>query len=229
MANLTGLIARVFGAGSSTYTPTANTAHVLAILQGGGAGGVTAAATDESGGGGGEGGRSVELLDAATIGASKPYVVGAAAATDVGGNPTTLDTAGAIANAPGGSPGAATGGSTTVGVSSAGGAGGLGPKGSLNVQGEPGWRAIQFSGADGAGGAGGGPSGGAPGGSNAVGGDAGAYGGGGAGGAAGGAPNRAGGGGSAGVMFLLEFITSSAQTLTAAALVLAMVAPAATV
>jgi hypothetical protein len=213
MAAITGIAVQVFTASSGTYTPTEFMQSAFAILQGGGAGGITAAATDESGGGGGEGGRSIELLAAATIGASKPFAVGQSAATDTNGNATTLDTAGAIANAPGGSVGAATGASTILGVSAAGGAGGLGTNGDLNVQGQRGFRGTQFSTSDGHGGDGGGQARGAGGLSNTAGGNAGAYGSGGAGGHASGSPNRAGGTGSAGVIFLLEFLADPNITL----------------
>jgi hypothetical protein len=202
---------QVLTAASGTYTPTASMAQVLALLVGGGAGGAAATATDEAGGGGGAGGTAIELLSAADIGASKAFAVGAAVATTTNGNPTSIGSGPALVQATGGLTGAVTGGTTTLGVSAAGGAGGVGSLGTLNIQGQQGNRGTIFSTADGLGGPGGesafGGSG-LPDGSNAVGGNAGAYGSGGAGGHASGSPNRDGGTGSAGVIYLLEFISA---------------------
>jgi hypothetical protein len=206
---LGSLAIQVLAAGTTTYTPTANMAHVLAFAQAGGGAGGEAASTDSAAGGGGEGGRAIGIIDAAVIGASEPCAIGTA------GNATTLGTAGAILNATGGSIGVE--GTTALGSVGAGGAAGNGAGGGeteLFVRGEPGWRAIVYDGTNGLGGAGGGVSGGGPGGSNVIGGDAAGFGCGGAGGHASATQNRAGGAGSAGVLFMLEFIEESAQSQT---------------
>ena len=101
MADVTSVTFQVLTNGTTTYTPTANMQDVLAFLVGGGAGGESGIATDEVAGGGGAGGAVIELYTSATIGASQPCVIGAAAAADVNGNATSLGTAAALANAPG--------------------------------------------------------------------------------------------------------------------------------
>lgn len=189
--------------GSGTYTPTTGMKKVLAIGVGGGGAGGGGINTDSSGGGGGGGGTVIRLLTAAQIGVSKGYVVGAAGAA------TTLDTAGALLNAGGGSAGSDGAGSTTTGVQTAGGAGGTASNGDLNIPGEPGRWGVQFDNLRGLGGRGGSSvfgSGGQPGGDDAVGGAGSLYGGGGAGGAAVDTTDRAGGAGASGVLYLIEFL-----------------------
>ena len=113
-------------------------------------------AADEASGGGGGGGTAIELFTAATIGASKLYVAGAGAAAAGTGSTSRLGAVGSeLIQATGGGPGLATGNTTTVGVQAAGGAGGAGSLGNLNIQGQPGMRAVIYSTTHGCGGAGG--------------------------------------------------------------------------
>ena len=203
MPDIGSVTVQVLSAASGTYTPTANMLNVLAILIGGGAGGESGIATDEVAGGGGAGGAVIELYTAATIGASQPFAVGASVAADLNGNATSLGTAAALANAPGGLTGLASFGHAL------GGAGGAGTGGNLNIKGQAGENGFVYSTSQGHGGQGGSSlwgGGGASGGSNTVGGAGGPYGSGGAGGHATGTPNMVGGSGSAGVIYMIEFV-----------------------
>ena len=206
---LSNVVVQIKTAGSGTYTPTSGMKKVLAIAVGGGAGGETAAGTDSASGGGGGGGTCIRLMSAAQIGASKAYVVGAGANADTAGNPTTLDAAGALMTANGGSRGTAGSQAGGLGLTATGGAGGTASNGDLNIPGTPGSTGSTYSGTDGMGGTGGSSVfgfGGASGGTNVAGGNGSAYGGGGAGGHASGTPDRAGGTGAAGILYLIEFI-----------------------
>jgi hypothetical protein len=90
------------------------------------------------------------------IGASKEYAVGAGGSTTNAGGTTRLGAAGSeILQATGGQAGAQTGNTTTVGVSAAGGPGGVGTLGDFNFQGQPGGRGIIHSTTHGSGGVGG--------------------------------------------------------------------------
>lgn len=189
---------------SGTYTPSTGMVSCLVICVGGGGAGAGGIATDAAGGGGGGGGTAIKLVDAATVGASQSVTV---AATSTGaGNSSSF---GAILSATGGGVGATTGTSTTVGVNAAGGAGGVGSGGDLNLTGSPGDRGIIFSTNNGIGGTGGSSAyggGGAGGGSNTAGSAGQNYGGGGGGGHATGAADRTGGDGAAGVVYVIEYI-----------------------
>ena len=193
----------------ATYTPTAGMLQVLVICVGGGGGGGSVTAADDTSGGGGGGGCAIELFTAATIGASKLYVAGAGAAAGGTGSTSRL---GAVASeliqATGGGPGLATGNNATVGVQAAGGAGGVGTLGKLNIQGQPGRRAVVYSTSAGCGGAGGSSAfgaGGAQSGTDAAGNAGGAYGGGGGGCHTSADVDRTGGAGAAGVLYMIEF------------------------
>lgn len=206
---VTNVVLQVKTVGSGTYTPTSGMKKVLGIAVGGGGGGGGGINTDSSGGGGGGGGTVIRLMTAAQVGASKAYVVGAGGSATNSGTATTLDAAGALMNAGGGSPGSAGAGTTTVGVTTAGGAGGTASNGDLNIPGEPGGRGWIFDTTNGFGGPGGSSFmgfGGAASGTNTAGNAGTEYGGGGGGGHASGTPNRDGASGADGILYLLEFI-----------------------
>lgn len=186
-----------------TYTPAAGMVSCLVICVGGGGAGGDATATDAVGGGGGGGGTAIKLFDAATVGASQSVTV--AAASTGAGNSSSF---GGLMSASGGDVGATVTG-TTVGLNCAGGAGGVGSGGDLNINGAPGGRGIIFSTNNGNGGAGGSScfgGGGSESGSNAAGGTGTDYGSGGGGGHASTATDRLGGDGAAGVVYIIEYI-----------------------
>lgn len=188
---------------NGTYTPAAGMVSCLVICVGGGGAGGDATATDAVGGGGGGGGTAIKLFDAATVGASQSVTV--AAASTGAGNSSSF---GGLMSASGGDVGA-TINSTTVGVNCAGGAGGIGSGGDLNISGGPGGRGIIFSTNNGRGGYGGSSyfgGGGAESGSNSAGSSGTAYGSGGGGGHASTATDRLGGDGAAGVVYIIEYI-----------------------
>lgn len=200
----TNVVVQTKTVGSGTYTPTTGMVKVLGIAVGGGGAGAGGVNTDSAGGGGGGGGTVIRLMTAANIGASKAYVVGAAAAA------TTLDTAGALLNA--GAGGAGTAGSvfSVVGVTTAGGTGGTAANGDLNMPGQAGERGVIYSATDGHGGDGGNSvfgAGAASGGTGIAGSTGGEYGGGGGGGHAASASDRAGGAGAPGILYLIEFLS----------------------
>jgi hypothetical protein len=208
LANLLSLfvsnvVVQTLTSASGTYTPTAGMKKVLMIAVGPGGNGANITAADESSGGGGGGGTAIKLFTAADIGASKPYTVG-----QTSGNNTTLNTSTLVANS--GANGAATGNSAVVGVQAAGGAGGTASGGDLNIPGEPGMRAIQYSTTHGCGGAGGSSvfgHGGAQSGSDAAGNAGNLYGGGGGGAHTSADVDRNGGAGVAGVIYAIEFLS----------------------
>jgi hypothetical protein len=123
--------------GSGTYTPTSGMTQCIVECLGGGGGGsssVTVPGNIASGGyGGNAGGYCKKLFDAAAIGASQPYVIGAGGvggANTGSGHPGTDGAATTFGTSPfltaNGGPGAT--GSTTL-------VGGLGVGGDLNLQG----------------------------------------------------------------------------------------------
>ena len=149
----------VTAAGAGTYTPTSGMKFVLVIGTGGGGGSggadATSAATPgdaAAAGGAGAGGTCIELFNAATIGASQPYVVGAGgtAGANTGGNggsgtTTTFGTAAALFSAQGGAPGTGTGTVTTNANRASGGVGGTPTGGQINIvggDGGDGWAAV---------------------------------------------------------------------------------------
>lgn len=116
---------------NGTYTPTAGMLYCTVEIVGGGGGGGSAAASDNSaGGGGGAGGYARKTFDAATIGASQAVTIGAGGAAESNGAASTL---GALLTGNLGS-GAAAGGSGKK----AGGAGGTGASGDVNITGQTG-------------------------------------------------------------------------------------------
>lgn len=199
---LSNVVVQILTSASGTYTPTSGMKKVLMIAVGPGGNGASVTAVDDAGGGGGGGGCAIKLFTAADIGSSKGYTVGQSS-----GNNTTLDTTLLVANS--GSNGSATGNQTTLGFSSAGGAGGTASGGDLNIPGEPGMRSIIYSTTHGSGGAGG-PSalghGGAQSGTEAAGNSGTVYGGGGGGAHTAGDTDRSGGSGAAGVIYAIEFL-----------------------
>lgn len=144
---------QVLTSSSGTYTPTSGMVYVLAVAVGGGGGAPAETGADAAVGGGGAGGTAIKLFDAATIGASQPYAVGAASSG--AGNSTTLGSAGALLSATGGAVGVSTGNTTTVGTARKGGQGGIGSSGDLNIRGGSGTPGIVYSTSNGVGGNGG--------------------------------------------------------------------------
>lgn len=193
---------QVLTSSSGTYTPTSGMKKCLVIAVGPGGNGAAITAADEASGGGGGGGTVIKLFSASDIGASKPYAVGQSS-----GNNTTWNTTTLVAGS--GSNGSATGLSTTVGVSAAGGAGGTASGGDINIPGEAGDRGLIFSATLGQGGKGGRSvlgAGGAESAGEAAGNNGQAYGGGGSGCHTGNDTNRSGGTGAAGVIYVIEFL-----------------------
>ena len=201
-----------------TYTPTALMKKCLVICVGGGGGGGGGLNTDSAGAGGGGGGTSIELISAATIGASKTVHVGAGGA---GGASGVAPAAGAASHlgadaselliGGGGQPGANGGTAWSSGdpIITAGGAGGTASDGDLNIAGQPGTRGYTWSGSNGRGGIGGlsflGGSGLGPA-VNTAGVIGGAYGAGGGGGHASAVTDKNGGAGKIGVVYVIEFL-----------------------
>lgn len=199
---LSNVVVQVLSSASGTYTPTAGMKKCLMIAVGPGGNGAGVTAADDAGGGGGGGGCAIKLFSAADIGASKPYTVGLTS-----GNNTTLNTTTLVANS--GANGSATGNNTTLGFSSAGGAGGTASGGDLNIEGEDGMRSIIYSTTHGSGGGGGSSAfghGAAQSGSEAAGVAGTAYGGGGGGAHTATDVDRSGGAGGAGVIYVIEFL-----------------------
>jgi hypothetical protein len=206
---LNDVVLRVFTVGSGTYTPTANMRYALCIAVGGGGGGGGGINTASAGGGGGGGGTAIKLFSAATIGASKAYVVGAGGAASSDGTATTLDAAGALIKANQGYAGFAGSQAGVLGVRALGGDTDTATGGDLNFFGTPGQIGFTYSSTTGKGGAGGNSFLG----SGAMGlgvdqaGDNGAgYGSGGSGGHAASTTDRVGGTGAPGLLVFLEFI-----------------------
>lgn len=201
-SGLTSVAQQTFTA-DGTYTPTTGMAYCLAIVVGAGGAGGNATGEDAAAGGGGGGGTAIELLSAATVGASQ--------AVDVGTTSGSSSSLGALLSATGGSAGANDASTSTAGTV-IGGAGGIGSGGNLNIAGGPGGASIKagttsitMSGGNGGiscfGGGGLGTS------SDAAGNPGREYGGGGAGGVAAGASDRSGGAGAAGVVYIIEFVS----------------------
>lgn len=198
-------------AGAATYTPTSGMKYAIIFATGGGGGGGagTNSATAGGGGGGGAGGTAIGVFSAATIGASKGLVIGAAgAAVGAGGN-TTFGTT--LLQGNGGGAGATESGASP----GAGGAGGTAPTGTfllIGGDGNPGQTGNTVEGSGGNGGGsmwGSGGKGGATiSGNNSPGTAGRAYGAGG--GGASGQTNSPGGGtggaGAAGAILVIEFI-----------------------
>lgn len=138
-----GLAVQKFSA-SGTYTPNAKLLYAVVECYGGGGGGggESAASAVAGGGGGGSGGRSLAVVTAATIGASKTVTIGALGAAgtsapsagSAGGNTSLNNGAGTnycLAN--GGS-----GGGVATSSNGAGGAGGTAGTGDLTFIGQSG-------------------------------------------------------------------------------------------
>jgi len=214
------------GIGTLTYTAQIYTANALwskpaglvaikVICIGGGGGGASVTAADESGGGGGGGGGTVSIFAASALQATESvYVATAAAALATGASSWfggISQTGGQLDIALGGSPGAVSGNTTTVGVGGAGGAGGLPTTGDLNIKGQNGFTGVCYSTTRSCGGPGGGAAlgygGGATEGCNAVGEAvaAAAYGGGGGGAGTGDGTDFAGGTGGPGLVIVYEY------------------------
>jgi hypothetical protein len=134
--------------GSGTYTPTTGMKYCTIEVVGGGGGGggvATQGATQGIGaGGGGAGGYARITVAAATIGASKAYVVGGGGAggtagANTGTTGTTTSVGATIVQATGGAGG--TGAPAALGVIG-GGLGGVGSSGDFNANGAPGGAGI---------------------------------------------------------------------------------------
>ena len=142
---------------TGTYTAPAGLVRAEIWTIGGGGGASGAAATDDTGSGGGGGGGAYELLEAATIGASQSVTIGAggtggAAGNNAGSNGDTTSF-GALLSATGGTGGPA------PSANSAGGVGGTGSGGDINLTGGRGGPGGNWTGTpEGAAGGIGGPS-----------------------------------------------------------------------
>jgi len=202
---------------TGTYTPTTGMKKCLALLVAGGGGGAGGYNTDSAGGGGGGGGSAIKLFTVADIGASKAFTIGAAGAASNGvtaptaGGDTYIGAAGSeILKATGGGAGTmGTGWSSGVYLYAAGGAGGIGTLGDLNMNGSPGEKGIIWSGTNGWGGAGGGSlfgNGGLQPAVNTAGVDGNGYGSGGGGGHASAVTDKNGGAGKIGIIYIIEFL-----------------------
>ena len=173
---------------TGTWTPTAGTVDVVVEVRGGGGGGGdgTSSPGGGGGGGGGQGGRSVERILAASLGATEAVTIGAAGAAGApnGGTGGTSSFGGPVlVQATGGTGGIA---GVSSGEGGRGGNAGVGTLGNLNLTGQAGMPGGGGDGAvvDGNGGTGGGEGGGNGGAIGGIGGFAGANGGGGGGGIA---------------------------------------------
>lgn len=201
---------------TGTYTPTSGmifcNVEVIGGGGGGGGAGTSGAANAAIGSAGGGGGYTRKLFTAATIGASQPFVIGAAGTAGAAGNnaggsggQSSFGTGGIII-ATGGSAGA--GGAPSTGAAYAGAGGGQGAGGDFNTNGTPG--NMGFSSSTIVMGGNGGSTffgGGASGKIAAGAGNTGlSYGGGGTGGATANSAQQAGGAGFAGVIVVTEFI-----------------------
>lgn len=120
-----GCTTTVAGGGTATYTPTSGMLHAVGVCFGGGAGGGGAAASPtglSNGGGGGAGSKSIKLMTAASVGASKTVTVGAGGTAGSAGNNSGGSggdsSIGTLVVGKGGSPGsgAATNGQGTGGT-----------------------------------------------------------------------------------------------------------------
>jgi hypothetical protein len=137
-----GCTTTIAGGGSGTYTPTTGTLYAKVRMVGGGGGGGSSAgtATNIYGGAGGSAGTYTEsVLSAATIGASKAIVIGAAGAGGAAGsNPGaaagTTSLGSTIVTAPGG-PGGSFGSSINIPTSGAAAASGTFATGGFTVPG----------------------------------------------------------------------------------------------
>lgn len=212
--NLLGV--RVLTTGT-TYTPTAGTKYIQAVLigGGGGGGGVSGAGTSVGVGGGGGAGAMLIVATSLTGAASYTIAIGALGAGGVAGNnpgtagtATTLTIGATTYSAAGGSGGTGqTAGTTAAAI--AGGAGGTTPTGgTINVPGHNGNGALRVNGTAGLAGKGADSQYGAGGLSPttaAAGNAATGYGAGGSGAYSTAATNRAGGNGSAGVIIITEY------------------------
>lgn len=152
------VVSQVFTS-NGTYTPTTGMVYCAVELvgSGGGSGGTTGAAGQSAAsGGGGGGGFCRKVYTAANIGANASVVIGAAGAAGASGNNAGGNAAsstftpagtGVTLTAGGGTGGGGCASSATVGNSSAGGAGGTGTNGDVNVTGGFGVPGIVISGA----------------------------------------------------------------------------------
>jgi hypothetical protein len=203
----------------TTYTPTAGTTYIEAILVGaGGGGGGVSGATNQIGVGGGGGGGAILIVSTALTGAaSYTYAIGTAGTAGTGattptaggaGGSTTLTIGATTYTAAGGSGGAAHTAGTAFGLTLGGAGGTLPTGGSVNVPGISGSNGFRSSGTVGFAGAGASSQYGAGGASPtaaAAGNSGTGYGAGGSGGFSTANQNRAGGAGSAGVIIIREY------------------------
>lgn len=214
---VSNVVVQTFTAATGTYTPTAGMKKCLAICVGGGGGGGGGLNTDSAGGGGGGGGTSIELLTAATIGASIAVHAGAGGLGSASGQASTAGDASHLGAdgselliGGGGQPGTAgTGWSSGVYLYAAGGAGGTASGGDLNIGGGAGRKGIIWNGTYGQAGEGGRSflsGGGKVPTASTAGIIGGAYGGGGSGGHAASITDKNGGAGAAGVVYIIEFL-----------------------
>ena len=195
-------VVQVFTA-SGIYTPTAGMVACLATVVGGGGGGGTSSGNDAGSGGGGGGGTAIEMITAATIGASQTVTVPAAAAAAANGGTVSL---GSLCSATGGTAGESQAANDPS--ASDGGAGGVGSGGDLNIAGQGGAFGLSPVSSMHGGGNGGASyfgAGGAGAGADTIGAAGGNYGGGGAGGVASTSTDRAGGAGGVGVVYIVEY------------------------
>lgn len=154
-ARINEVVSQVFTS-NGTYTPTATTGAgmlfcIAEVVGGGGGGGGStggAALQAAAGGGGGGGGYALEVIDAATIGASQTVTVGAAGAAGASGGGTGgtggTTSLGALLSATGGAGGVGSAADGGVAWYSMPGAGGLGSGGDVNIAGSHGQPGLIF-------------------------------------------------------------------------------------
>jgi len=191
---------------NGTYTPTSGMKKCLLIAVGAGAAGGAVTNLDESAGGGGAGGSAIKFVANSVIGSAQTVTIGIGGASGSSGTNTSV---GVIVLATGGTVGALTGNTTTIGATANGGVGGVGSNSDLNMVGGAGERGVIFSKSLGNGGRGGtsifgGGGAGSP--TETAGCACGLYGGGGGGGSSSAGTDRAGGAGANGVVYILEFV-----------------------
>lgn len=192
---------QIFTSGGTWNKPAGLVRAKVTVVGGGGGGGsATVTTSTAAGAGGGGGGCAVKTIAAATLGSSETVTVGAGGGSASNGSSSSF---GAHCSATGGSAG----GSSTDTSRPAGGAGGVGSSGDLNMAGQGGDSGDgTTAGAGGSSQFGGGAAGPLGFTNNANGNAGGAYGGGGSGGMRGnGAGSQSGGAGAAGVVIVEEF------------------------
>ncbi len=123
-----------------TYLPTAQMKYCIIECVGGGGGGGDADAGGggvASAGGGGGGGYSRKVCSAATIGASQPIVIGVGGDSQISGGDGGTSSVGSLIQATGGDGGLDQS-PVSAGFATAGGLGGVGSLGDINMNGSPG-------------------------------------------------------------------------------------------